>query len=80
MENKEFLPHTSELLVGTCPDWMSIPTSFSVDIVGKEVLKIEAIVEVLEVCMCIFLRGLPWLILKVVGFGVLIAEKDAWHD
>jgi len=28
---------------------MSIPTSFSVDIVGKEVLKFEAVVEVLKV-------------------------------
>jgi len=28
---------------------MSIPTSFSVDIVGKEVLKFEAVVEVLKI-------------------------------
>jgi len=28
---------------------MSIPTSFSVDIVGEEVLKFEAMVEVLKV-------------------------------
>ena len=49
MEDKEFLPRTSELLVRTHPDWMSIPISISVDIAGKEVLKLEAMVAVLKV-------------------------------
>jgi len=49
LEGEGFLPRTSGLLEGTRPVWMSIPTSVSVDIVGKAVLRDEAMVEMLKV-------------------------------
>ena len=49
LEGKGFLPHTSGLLEGTRPVRMSIPTSSCMDIVGKVVLKGEAVVEMLKV-------------------------------
>ena len=48
LEVKGFLSRTSWLLEETCPFWMSIPISFSVDIVGKEELVLDAVVEILK--------------------------------
>jgi len=36
------------LIVGDTPDWMSIPTSILLDIGGKEVLKFEAVFDLLK--------------------------------
>jgi len=49
LEGEGFLPRTSGLLKGTRPVQMSIPTSSCMDIVGKVVLKGEAVVEMLKV-------------------------------
>ena len=49
VEDRGFLPRTSELLVKTRPDWMSIPMFISEDIAGKEFwLMLSIVVEVLE--------------------------------
>ena len=48
LEDKGFLPRTSGLLVRTGPDWMSIPMFIPEDIVGKGLLKLETVVELLK--------------------------------
>ena len=49
VEDRGFLPRTSELLVKTRPDWMSIPMFISEDIAGKEFLKLKAVVELSDI-------------------------------
>ena len=49
LEDKGFLPLTSELLAGACPCWKSIPMFNSVDIVGNSFLSLESVVKLLKI-------------------------------